>query len=304
MVKAVKILLNRSPIEGPWGGGNLLVSAACKYFREAGHEVVHKFEPDIDVIFMQDPRPGNTGISINHIASWKIKNPKVKIIHRVNECDARKGTKNLDNFLNECSNFTDHTVFVSEWMRQYHISKMWSCKSTSVIYNGVNHDHFRKRESIDNGKINIVTHHWSNNRMKGFDIYESIDKFIKGTEFTFTYIGRELGTFKNTRVIGPLFGMQLGEELSKYDIYISGSLWDPGPNHILESIACKIPTYVSKDGGGSVEFAGKDHTFKDFDELLGIIRSKRYVNNSLSVNSWRECTDQYLDVIKSLSEQG
>ena len=294
------ILLNRRPVEGPWGGGNLLVSAICKNFTEQGVKVVHDFGTDIDVIFMQDPRPGNTGISIKEIIAYKDLHPKVKIIHRVNECDARKGTQNMDCFLRQCSKFTDHTVFVSDWMRDYHLSREWHCNSTSVIYNGVNLDHFKKGHKIDNGKVNIVTHHWSSNRMKGFDVYEAIDEFIKDTDFTFTYIGRELGTFKNTKIIPPLFGEKLGKELSRYDLYISGSLWDPGPNHILESIACQIPTYVTSDGGGAVEFAGEDHVFENMDQLLRIIRSRSYVNNSLSINSWRQCTDQYLDIVRSL----
>ena len=136
--------------------------------------------------------------------------------------------------------------------------------------------------------------------MKGFDVYEAIDEFVKDTDFTFTYIGRELGTFKNTKIIPPLFGEELGKELSRYDLYVSGSLWDPGPNHILESIACQIPTYVTGDGGGAVEFAGEDHTFENMDQLFRIIRSRSYVNNSLSINSWRQCTDQYLDLVRSL----
>jgi len=296
----MKVLVNRKPIDGPWGGGNLLVSALCKGLRDFGIEVVYEFQPGIDVIFMQDPRPGNTGISINHIASWKIQNPNVKVIHRVNECDARKGTTGFDSFLSECSRYTDYTVFVSNWMRDYHLSKGWNCKDTGVIYNGVDLDHFKKREKLNNGKVNIVTHHWSNNRMKGFDIYEAIDRFVKDSDFTFTYIGRELGTFNNTSIISPLFGQALGDELSKYDVYISGSLYDPGPNHILESIACQIPTYVTKDGGGAVEFAGQDHAFEDIDQLLRIIRSRSYVNNSLSINSWGQCTDQYLDIMRSL----
>ena len=301
MAKKVKVLLNRKPIEGPWGGGNLLVSAICKYFTEAGVKVVHEFEPGIDAIFMQDPRPGNTGISVNPIISWKIKNPRVKILHRVNECDARKGTSGLDQFLSECSRYTDCTIFVSNWMKDYHTEKGWSCNNNSVIYNGVDLDHFKKNDRINNGKINIVTHHWSSNRMKGFDVYEAVDRFIKDNDdFTFTYIGRELGTFKNTNIVPPLFGEELGRELSKYDLYISGSLWDPGPNHILESIACQIPTYVTSKGGGAVEFAGKDHTFENMDQLFRIIRSRSYVNNSLSVSSWRQCANYYLDILRQL----
>lgn len=296
----MKVLLNRKPIEGPWGGGNLLVTAICKYFREAGVDIVHELQPEIDVIFMQDPRAGNTKVSVNQIIAWKAKNPSVKIIHRVNECDARKGTSSVDKFLSECSRYTDFTVFVSSWMRNYHLSKRWNCNNTGVIYNGVDLDHFKKSDKINNGKVNIVTHHWSSNRMKGFDVYESIDQFVKDSDFTFTYIGRELGTFKNTNIVKPLFGEDLGRELSKYDLYISGSLWDPGPNHILESIACQIPTYVTSKGGGAVEFAGKNHTFENMDQLFRIIRSRSYVNNSLSINSWKQCADHYLDIVRSL----
>jgi hypothetical protein len=298
----MKVLLNRKPIDGPWGGGNLLVKAISNNAIKEDIEIIHHFDENIDVIFMQDPRPGNTEISVNEIINYKKSFPKTKIIHRVNECDARKGTKGLDNLLRQCSHHTDATVFVSNWMKDYHIDRGWACKDNHVIYNGVNLDHFKKREKIDNNKVNIVTHHWSNNRMKGFDVYEEIDKFIEinKEEFTFTYIGRDLGTFKNTSVIDPLFGEALGKELSRYDVYISGSKWDPGPNHILESLSCEIPTYVHADGGGSVEFADSLHTYKTFEDLKNILNKKSYKNNSLKPFGWNKCTNLYYDLFKKI----
>jgi glycosyltransferase involved in cell wall biosynthesis len=200
----------------------------------------------------------------------------------------------MDSLLQECSKFTDKTIFVSNWMRDYHLTKGWQCNDTCVIYNGVNLDHFKKREKIDNGKINLVTHHWSNNEMKGFDIYEGIDYFVgKNDKYTFTYIGRENGTFKNTDVIQPLFGRELGKMLSSYDVYISGSRWDPGPNHVLESLACEIPTYVHTDGGGAVEFAGKENSYDSIENLISIIESNRFTENKMSPVSWIECINLY-----------
>ena len=72
-------------------------------------------------------------------------------------------------------------------------------------------------------KINLVTHHWSNNAMKGHDVYERIDNWIKDREdFTFTYIGRSHGPLPNTELIEPLAGAELGKLLSSYDVlYLS-----------------------------------------------------------------------------------
>ena len=40
---------------------------------------------------------------------------------------------------------------------------------------------------INNKKVNIVTHHWSDNYLKGFDVYDKLDEFVKeNNDFTFT----------------------------------------------------------------------------------------------------------------------
>ena len=290
----MKILINRKPVDGPWGGGNLLVRAMYEILPDMGHQVVDAFHSDIDAIFMHDPRPGNTGISINEILSYKSMKKDTKIINRVNECDARKGTNDIDSLLRQCSEYTDTTIFVSDWIKRYHIDKGWNCENSSVIYNGVNTDHFKESEKIKNGKINIDTHHWSDNAMKGFDVYDHLDRFVKeNKEFTFTYIGRHRGTFKNTKIIEPLFGESLGRELSKYDVYISGSRYDPGPNHILESISCNIPTFSHIDGGGACEFSGASHVYRTLDDLISILRLKKYTKNSLTPQTWVDCVEKY-----------
>jgi glycosyltransferase involved in cell wall biosynthesis len=297
----MKILMNRKPVEGPWGGGNLFVKAFHQHGKHFGHKIVNEFSDDIDLIFMQDPRYSELGISINEIIKYKNWKPTTKVVHRVNECDARKNTNDVDHLLRECSKFTDKTIFVSNWMKEYHTTRGWLCGDTDVVINGVDHNIFKPGEKIQNKKVNIVAHHWSNNFMKGFDVYQKIDEFVgSNQDFTFTYIGRQNGTFKNTKIVDPLFGAELGDELGRYDLYISASRHDPGPNHILESLACKIPTYVHKDGGGCVEFAGEDMCFSDFDDLLKIIQSKKYNNNSFATHSWEKCMIECFEVIESL----
>lgn len=296
----MKILINRKPVTGPWGGGNLFVSSFCDYMKKQGHEVVHQLQQDIDVIFMQDPRYSDLGISINEISDYKNACPKVKIVHRVNECDARKGTTDMDDLLRSCSSITDHTVFVSGWMKEYHQSKGWKCEQSSIVYNGVNKNHFRPVEKIKNGKVNLVTHHWSDNPMKGADIYDALDKWVgENNDYTFTYIGRYSRALENTNLIPPLAGKDLGDELGKYNIYISGSRFDPGPNHVIESIASGLPTLVHADGGGAVEFAGKHYSFSNFDDMINLVQKIPDKGHALIPHSWDQCMEKILEIIEA-----
>jgi len=298
----MKVFINRKPVDGPWGGGNLFVKAFYEHSKEIGYEIIENpISEKPDLIFLQSPNSSsNCNFSIKDAITIKRYFPNIEIVLRVNECDARKGTSGVDDFWIECSKHVDKTIFVSNWMMDYFIAKGWKCSKNYVLYNGVNLEHFKPREKIENGKVNIVTHHWSNNRLKGFDIYESIDRFVgENKNFTFTYIGRHLGTFKNTNTIDPLFGIELGKELSKYDVYISDSKFDPGPNHILESLACNIPTFVCKDGGGSVELAGNNNVFNNFKDLKKALVSKNFKNNNFkNLYDWKDCILNLGNILK------
>ena len=299
----MKILVNRKPVEGPWGGGNLFVRAICEHFKNQGWEVTHRFEEDIDVMFMQDPRPNELGVGINEMIQYKNYRPQAKLIHRVNECDARKNTDHMDDILSQCSQFTDLTVFVSNWMRDYHINKGWHCDNTDVIYNGHDNNHFNtkgKKERKPNDPLRIVTHHWSDHRMKGADIYEFIDDFVKDKNMTYTYVGRHKCNFKNTRIIPPISGKDLGDELKQHDVYITGTRWDPGPNHIIEAITSGLPTYAYSQGGGACEFTGEAHVFSDTDMLSKILTQQDFVLNNSLFDTWEVCAEKYFNLITGL----
>jgi len=301
----MKILMNRKPVSGAWGGGNHFVKAFCEYGPKYGHEIVHTVQEGIDVILMVDPRYDELRVSMREIAAYKKTFHNVKIVHRINENDARKGTNDMDDLLYACSQITDVSTFISNWIKYYHIDRGWMCKNNTVIYSGTDKSVFKPREKINNGKINLVTHHWSNNKMKGFDFYEQLDSWLDDNpDFTFTYIGRENGTFKNTKVIQPLFGEALGKELGQYDVYISASRFDPGPNHIIEALACDLPTYAFRDGGGCCEFVGVQHVYQSYDDLIYILEGKKYSKNLTPFEEnwydWKDCMAQYFDLIGSL----
>jgi glycosyltransferase involved in cell wall biosynthesis len=294
----VKLYINRKPIFSPWGGGALFVNALYEHLPKLGIQVDSKMRNSNVALIAglegEDQLPSAMEMMLQSIVP--------KALLRVNDNDARKNTNHVDGEVVYLSNCVNMTVFVSEWQRDYFLDKGCDRKNCTVIVNGVNKNIFTPNDKLDNGKINIVAHHWSNNRLKGFDVYEWIDEFVglNSDKYSFTYIGRELGTFKHTNVIAPLYGKQLGDELGRYDIYISGTRWDPGPNHLIESISCGLPSYAFCDGGGAAEFVGKDHVFSSIDELKNLLLAKDFKRNSTSFDSWEQMAQKYADLIKSL----
>jgi len=319
----MRVYINRMPVSGPWGGGNIFTSAFHKrapQFCDLDINPTGNITPD--VILMVGLDNDGWGISIDQAVMYKLYvKPDVKIVLRVNENDARKGTNTVDPLLLKVSEHIDATVFVSTWLQQYFNDKGWACKEQAVIVNGVAADVFKPQPKLNNGKLNIVTHHWSNNEMKGFDIYEKLDELVgqEPDRYAFTYIGRERGTFKHTKVVKPLVGVPLGEELGKHDLYVSASRFDPGPNHVLEALSCGLPTYVHEDGGGCVEFAGVPNAYANWENLKSFLEAIRkqvdefppngaydphrlFPDNSIKLRTWNDCIKAYVDYLEQVQK--
>lgn len=291
--------MNRRPVRGPWGGGNAFFHAYHKLAPGPNLEVLLNEDGHInpDVILIAGLENDGHDISAEQAIIYKMYvKHDCQLVIRVNENDARKGTSYIDDALLKISRHIDGTVFVSNWLRDYFMEKGWACQNNTVIYNGVDREIFKPGPKLNNGKVNIVTHHWSDNRMKGADIYERIDRFVGEfpDRFTFTYIGRHQCDFKHTKVIRPLHGKALGEELGKYDVYVSASRFDPGPNHIVESISCELPTLVHVDGGGAVEFAGHGSVYRTWEQLQATLEMGEVVpQQPITLLSWQECVSEY-----------
>jgi len=313
----MKIFFNRIKRKEAYGGGSHFVTSMVDYLEKKGHVVVFQMQEkdnvikDIDVIFLIDPRPGDIGYSINHAIAYKNQiNKNVKIIHRVNECDARKNTSFMDEMLVETSKHTDKTVFISKWLKEYFIEKGFkNAKNSSVIYNGCNISHFfpMKNKKIKD-KIKIVTHHWSDNWMKGFDLYKFIDQEVVDDQFEFTYIGRYCKDYKptNTKLIDPLWGPELGAELRKHDIYVTASRFEPCGMHHVEGAASGMPIIYYKDCGGINELCknhGEEYSnFDDFKLKLELIANniEKYKNkiNYENLDIEKCCEKFYQEILE------
>lgn len=268
------IYFNRLPLKSPWGGGNQFLQSMIDCFTSKGHTVVHDLVPDIDWIFTIDPRPREQGVGINEIYNYKLKNPNVKILYRVNECDKRKNTQGMDELIYQMTVISDKVVFISDWLKNY-FPDLGLNKESDVITNGCNHDHFYP---VDHSglekKIKLVTHHWSDHWLKGFDIYQKIDQYILDNPecpFEFYYIGNHNNSYKptSTNLIPPACGKELGDLLRKFDVYVTASRWEPGGMHHIEAASCGLPILYHEDGGGINELASlHGEIFRDFEGFL------------------------------------
>ena len=309
----MKVFFNRVPKNGPWGGGNQFLSKMINSLIDRGHEVVFHLSENVDVIFLMDPRPEDGGYSINHAIQYKKDNPSTRIVHRINECDMRKGTNGLDNILLGSANNADEVVFISEWLKRYFEKKGFLGKS-HVIYNGCDLDVFypaTKRERDISRKIKLVTHHWSNNWMKGFDIYTQLDRFLSEnpeSNFEFTYVGRYNDSYQPvcTNIVEPLHGALLGNELRKHDVYVTASRFEPCGMHHVEAAASGMPVLFHEDAGGIVELCQKHGLqFNDFQSFLVALEEmidkydvykKKIDFQSLSIT---KCCHSFLEIIEN-----
>ena len=257
----MKVSIGSRIVEGPWGGGNLFVKNLSTYLLNLGHEVIYDLgDSDIDLILLTDPRSRRESSStFNHkeINLYKKHiNPNAAVVQRINECDERKNTNNINNFYLEASECADKVVFVSSWLKNIYTTLGMANDKTKVIMSGSNREVFKNYNNKEkNNKVNIVTHHWSSHKNKGFESYKLLDNLLVDSNWKdylqFTYIGNSSDEYilKNADIIEPLSGTDLAKKLSQNDIYLTGSINEPSGNHHIEAALCGLPILYFNSGG-------------------------------------------------------
>ena len=258
----MKVSIGTNIKEGPWGGGNLFAINLKDYLLNMGYQVTtNLFENDIDIILITEPRKTSESSSYTHIdvkRYLKYVNYDAIVVHRLNECDERKNTNFVNDYLIEANKISDQSVYVSNWLKDLFINQGITSKRNNVIYGGANSKIFNNHKFKPwdkSGKLKIVTHHWGANWNKGFDVYSKLDKLLDrdywNNKIEFCYIGNipKDFSFKNTQLISPLSGKELANELKNNHLYITGSLNEPSGNHHIEAAQCGLPIMYLNSGG-------------------------------------------------------
>lgn len=261
------VAFNMRPRRGPFGGGNQWLSQVSAYLRRQGYRVVFSLDERVDIVMGTHAGLGGAlAFSYDEVREAKRRNPRLRCIQRINDNDVRKGTAGMDAELAACNKAADHTVFVSEWLRDHHSARWFDVtRPQSVIINGADpavFHPFGNRPWAPGSPLRMVTHHWSDNASKGFDVYEEIDGLIAsgrlpGVELWI--IGRwPVGLrWKAARTFGPCAGRELAGLLRQCHVAVTASRFEPGAMHPVESLQCGLPLLYHGDGGGTVELGKK-----------------------------------------------
>jgi glycosyltransferase involved in cell wall biosynthesis len=261
------VAINMRSTSGPWGGSSVFVSQLRKFLRARGWRTTYRLSPEVDLILLIDPRDDLQlkAFGMPEIIAHKQRHPHVRVVHRVNECDQRKATKFMDPLLAEANQHADLTIFIAEWLRDYHAARWFdTARPHAVVYNGADavFHPIGQRPWNANEPMRVVTHHWSDNPLKGFDIYEQVDRLIaegKLPGFELWIVGRwpKNITWKCARTFPPQAGRALADRLRECHLYLTGTRWEPCGMHHVEGAQCGLPLVYHEDGGGVVEAGRK-----------------------------------------------
>lgn len=260
-----RVAFNMRPARGPWGGSSPFVEQLQAHLERRGYATGFALRGQVDVIVLIDPRPDlqNKAFGVEEIVAYKKRHPGVRVLHRVNECDQRKATSFMDDLLTSANRIADSTVFISEWLRDYHATRWFDrARPHATIYNGADPRVFHpvgvRAWSAADGAFRLVTHHWSDNPLKGFDVYRQVDDLIAdgrlpGVELR--VIGRwpEQTSWRAARTYPPTRGADLADKLRECHAYLTASRWEPCGMHHVEGAQCGLPLLYHEDGGGIVE---------------------------------------------------
>jgi glycosyltransferase involved in cell wall biosynthesis len=260
----MKIALGLRTKEVPWGGGNQFGRVFSRYARANGHTICEDLSsPDIDIIVMTDPRRQSASsifTDIDIVQYLVSVNQRAVVVHRMNECDASHNTRLRDPRRALANRCADHTVFISRWLHDYFAARQFRFTNPTVIRNGADNALFNANGAVvwdGREPLRIVSHHWSDNWMKGFDIYIELDRLLGQAPFrdlfTFTYIGRLPAgvTLPNTRCFSPLFGEELADALKQNHVYLTAARNEGAGMHHIEGAMCGLPVLYLDSGAVS-----------------------------------------------------
>ena len=256
------VAINLKPMPRPWGGGNQFLIQLVTSLEKSGCQVTYSPRHIARLLVIVMARSDCPSTFHLHKIR-KLRKRGIPCLVRINECDHRKKTDYVDDALYRVAMEADSVVFISHWLETYFKARWPTFPTrTLVIGNAADDAIFFPSEPRlpKNGEPwRIVTHHWSDHAMKGWPLYYDIDAMIADGRlpgFALTVIGNSPANlrWKSARVLPPLWGRDLADELRRHHLYLTASLHEPGGMHHIEGAQCGLPLVYHEDGGGIVEY--------------------------------------------------
>ncbi|MDQ3672668.1 MAG: glycosyltransferase family 4 protein [Actinomycetota bacterium] len=201
----------------------------------------------------------------------------------------------------------DATVFQSRFSLEKHRELGFELRDPVVIPNAVDPAIFHppeSREPLGGRKVRLVAASWSDNRRKGAETVEWLDRNLDWERFELTFVGRAPVGLERVRAVGPVASFEVAELFRSHDLYVAPSRDDPCSNALLEALACGLPA-VYLESGGHPELVGEAglpfHADDELPEVLyRLVEEIEARRASISIPSISEVADRYLAALRGV----
>jgi len=300
LIRGAEVVIVNDFRPAPYGGGNQFLGALRKGILNRGVSVgVNRSGWRTRAVLFN---------SFNCDFDWirALRKRDIRMIHRVDgPISAYRGKdRDVDEKIWSVNHdVADVTVFQSKYSYDKHIEMGLSFLNPVIIPNACDSSIFFPASvrdlDISNRRVRLITTSWSDNPMKGGDVYLWLDQNLDFSRYEYTFVGRTKETFKNITVIQPVASRPLADILRSHDIFVMASRNDCCSNSLIEALACGLPT-VYHTSGGNGELAGRaGFGFKSAEEIPALFdkMSARYSEfvNAIRLVSLSEVTDRYLE---------
>lgn len=205
--------------------------------------------------------------------------------------------------------FAQGTVMQSRFSLQAHAEMGLAFQDPVVITNAADPEIFfppAHRENPAGRKVRIISTSWSDNRNKGAETYEWLDRNLDFSRVEYIFVGRLPSAMKNIRVVSPVPSLELANLLRGHDLYLTASRNDPCSNSLIEALSCGLPAIYLKSGGHA-ELAGAAglgfETAEDIPALLErMTREIADFHGRIQVPRIEDVAARYLSVLGLVGE--
>lgn len=236
----------------------------------------------------------------------RFRRPDVRMVHRVDgPVGAYRGFDDgTDGRVQRLNALADSTIVQSAFSLAKHEELGIVLRNPVVIHNAPDPVVFHPpaaREPLVGRPLRLVAASWSENRHKGADALEQLDRTLDPTRVTLTFVGNTRAVLTRTRVVPPLPSAALAELFRSQDAYLAASRNDPCSNALLEALACGLPIVYLRSGGHPELVGEAGVGFDDPEELRGAIDAladdlDRY-RARIQVPALADVVDRYLAVV-------
>ena len=262
--------------DSTWGGGNQFFKVLRYQFQM--NEVYTEKIADADIILFSSHH------QMEDVIRAKIEYPNKHFVHRLGSVFTyARGDKYLDRLvINVNKTIADGTIFQSRWQEEKFHEIGLPVGIETIIHNAPDNNIFNTRPNgvSERKKIRIITTGWSTGDIKGFDIYEYLDKHLDFKKYQFIFLGNSKTKFKNIESFPPQISRVVASMLKGSDLFITATQHEAGSNSLLEALHCGLPA-VARYSGSHPELVGSGGIM--FDGKEDVIESIEMVSSNLEL---------------------